>query len=245
MEANKIPELLQFLSIISLGPVLAYLMYLGSGRLLEKVSPSSAIYSLIYGAFGCALSVLLIENLVRELFEVTSIGYFKVGIQGKDILLFAPTIFFFPFVEEALKVIGVTKLLSSSERYSERQVVVLGFFSGIGFSSSINLVKATILFTQNELTTWFLPQLLESLSHIIVHSGTTSLLSYFLSRTILGEGSIMTLLKTYVLLTLIHVVYQLILALRAVASVYTEVYLAAFVILFSLTLAAFLRRRHF
>ncbi len=242
MGANKILELLQFLSIISLGPILACLAYLGSEKMPGKVSLSLVIYSYIYGAVGCALSVLLIENLVSVLYEVTSVGYFRVMVQGRGILLFTPTLFFFPFVEESLKVMGVARLLSSGEK-NEKQAVVLGFFSGIGFSSSINLVKATVFFTKNELATWFLSQILESFSHIMVHAGTTGLLSYFLNRMIRGESSIPSLLGAYVVLVLVHVVYRLILALRGMAGLYIEVCLVAFAVLFSVMLVVFLRKK--
>lgn len=204
------------------------LVWFGSRKGYEKVPLGPAIYSTVYGAVGCTLPVLLIENYVRVLFEVTSSGYTQVGILGESILLFTPSVFLFPFLEEALKVLGIARLVTSGKSRGKRETAALGLFAGAGFSSSMNLVKATILFTKRELAKRFLPELLQFISFATVHSGATGILSYSLSQVIQSERPITSLLKMFMLTVFIQVLYQLILASRSVSGVYTEVYLLLF-----------------
>ncbi len=218
-------------------------MWFGSRRGHEKVPLGSAIYSTVYGAVGCTLPVLLIENYLRVLFEVTNSGYIQVGLLGSSVLLFIPPVFLFPVLEEALKVLGIARLVTSRKSGGKRETAMLGLFSGAGFSSSMNLVRATILFTRRELTKRFLPELLQFISFATVHSGTTGLLSYSLSHVIQSERSITSLLKTYVLVVSIQVLYRLILASRSVLGVYTEVYSLIFAAFLSLGLIILSKRQ--
>lgn len=207
-------------------------MWFASRRGYENLPLGPAIYSTVYGVVGCTLPILLIENYVRVLFEVTRSGYFQAGLLGENVLLFTPSVFLFPFLEEALKVLGIARLVTSGKSKGRRETAALGLFSGAGFSSSINLVRATVLFTQRELTKRFLPELLRFLSFATVHSGTTGILSYSLSQVLQSERPISSLLITFLVAVFIQVLYQLILASRSVSGVYTEVYLLLFAVFF-------------
>jgi len=197
---------------------------------------------LTYGAVGCALSVLLVENLVRALFEVTEVGYLSLGEPGKGMTLFVPPLMF-PFMEEALKLVGPARLFSGGQPKTNEEMAKLGYLSGAGFSSSICLVKTVILFTRGELARQFLPQLLENIAYTSFHIGTTGVLSRSLGQVILGGKPISSLLRNYILMVFVHVIYQLILASGSVIDVDAEVCLIVFATLFSLALTLVLRRQ--
>ncbi|UCD72661.1 MAG: hypothetical protein JSW01_04180 [Candidatus Bathyarchaeota archaeon] len=210
----------------------------------EKVPLGPAIYSTLYGVLGCTLPVLLVENYVRVLFEVTRSGYFQVGLLGENILLFTPSVFLFPFLEEALKVLGIARLVTSGKSKGRRETAALGVISGAGFSSSMNMVRATVLFTKGELAKRFVPELMQFASFATVHSGAAGILSYSLSHVFQSERPIASLLKTYLVMVFIQVLYQLILASRSVLGVYTEVYLLLFAVFFLSGLAILARREN-
>lgn len=229
--------------VCSPGPVLACLIWFCSKRREKMISFGAVAYSVVYGAVGCAISILLIENLVRVLCEVTGIGYLQVGVQGRTTMLFLPPILFFAFLEEALKVLGVTRLVSRSRRSENVEAIVWGLLSGTGFSSSITLVRTTILLTKKGFGEGILSPFLQSLSHLAVHSGTTGLLSLFLTQVILGEKPIISLLKAYLSVVLVQVAYELIPSLNMVYGVNSEVWQLAFAALFSVSFAVLIRRQ--
>ena len=167
-----------------------------------------------------------------------------MGLLGDSILLFAPSVFLFPFLEEALKVLGIARLVTSGKSKGRRKTAILGLFSGAGFSLSINLVRATVLFTKGELVKRFLPELLQFVSFATVHSGATGMLSYSLSQVFQSEKPVVSLLKTYLVTVFIQVLYQLILASRSMLGVYTEVYLFLFAIFFLSGLVGLSRREN-
>ena len=233
---------MQLLIVCSPGPIASSVVWFGLRTRQREISRDAATYSLTYGAIGCALSVLLVENLARVLFEVTGLGYLRVGEPGRSVTLFVPLLMF-PFMEEALKLIGPARAVSRGESKTNEETAKLGYLSGAGFSSSICLIKTVILFTKGELARQFLPQLLENISYTAIHIGTTGLLSRSLSQVILEGKSISFLLRNYILMVSAHVIYQLILASGSMIGVDADVCLIVFAVFFSLALALFLRRQ--
>jgi len=238
---SKTNRIYHFLLVSFSGPFLISLFWLYLERTGTKISSRSIIYAMLYGAIGSAISVLLIENLVDVLFRITKIGYYEIGFQRGDTTLFLPQILLFPFLEEVLKVLGVLRQISNQEVDDSQQAAVLGAFSGAGFSSSINLVKATILVTKGELAAEFLYHLSESLTYVLLQSGTTALLAFILVEVLMNLRGVGSLLTSYIMITLPQIVYRLIASLGSSMKIRTEIPLIAFTALFSLTAIVLIR----
>lgn len=180
---------------------------------------------------------------MRVLFEVTGIGYLKMGIAGRSAALFMPPLIF-PFIEEALKLMGPARLISKGRLENNQETLKMGYLTGAGFSSSICLVKTVILFTNGGLARQFLSQLLDNISNSAIHIGTTGLLSGSLGQVVLEGKPVSSLLRNYILMVFVHVIYQVILASGSVIGVDTGVCLIVLTMFFSLALALFLRREN-